>query len=467
MEQPLWQIEAEARELLAQGLVYHTPQGGLGLRVARDLAWTPEQRQAAHRAIARALPAGSLGRLRALVLGIDEAQETHAEIVQETALIADQFLREGKLGQASQTLSDGVYALREVIADWSQLDLLFARWAEVALWQGTPQAIDKVLYELCRSERSGEMARVETLLRAALAAGVWSLRALALVENIAPFADTRLERRRQGVRVLAARRGTLSQEETILADIARWAEAGQEAEKRLYAAWLGRLRYRQGRFAEAVALQAQAVESESLFERLSAWLNGASALLEEHRCTESAAWARSALLLARTCRLAYFEGRAEWLLRAAAYRRGETLAPDLALVEAASAVPVPEVEGLIGMTEAAIAWRSGQTELARDLSRRTREFLTARGEPLISLLVAALEVACGAPCSVEDAEKLSQRAAQNAPPEVALQVLGLLALGGRRSDAARVASLLSAVPAGARGLCMEVMSIDEALAALA
>jgi eukaryotic-like serine/threonine-protein kinase len=467
MEQPRWRVEAAVQELREMGLVY-TNARGLGLRAGSSLPWSPEQRQAAHRALARVLPTGAPGRLRSLVLGAPEDDApAKAELATEATTLAEGFTRDGRLGLAVQALNDGIRAIRGAPENHEALDSLLACWVEVAFLQGTPQALDRVLYELCRSARSPLRELLEALVRATLAVGVWSARALALVEAIAPFTDPVLERRRQGVRVLAARRCSLAQEEATLQEVGRWVAASQDpGAALLYAAWLGRLRYRQGRFDEAVSLQAQAAEATPLPEKLSALLNGASALLEAYRFSEAAEWARSALLLARDCRHTYFEGRAEWLLRSAAYRNGEALAPDRELAEAAKAVPVPEVEGLIGMTEAAISWRSGDVTLAREMSQHTRAFLTAAGEPLIVLLVEGLEVACGAVRSEPELAALAERACQKAPPEVALQVLGLLALGGITQDPAVIHTLTEKFPRKWWGVRMEVLSIEEVLSAV-
>src|SRR5262249_5316672 len=159
--------------------------------------------------------------------------------------------------------------------------------------------------------------------------------ALKLADCIAPFADAELERRRHGVRIsAAAARAIPAMVDAALDEVAAWANSTREPLAELGVAE-GRalLCYLQGRFEQAAALHAQAAELE-LWQtgRIAASLKCASALLEAFRHGEAAERAASARQLAASCRHPYWEGRAEWLLRAAIYRMGEVETPDLELV---------------------------------------------------------------------------------------------------------------------------------------
>jgi hypothetical protein len=353
---------------------------------------------------------------------------------------------------------------------------LLALWVEVALADGTPQALDRALYEFCRTEPRTELtAHLEALVRAALAVGVWTAWALGMASAVPPFVDPRLELRRQGVRVLASRRGSQDQEEAVLAEVAAWIEAtsgasGEPAARASLAGWRGHLCYRQGRFAEAAALTAEAAEGEAwVGARISARLNGASARMEAFEHAEATAWAAEALALARRCRHAYFEGRAEWLLRCLDYRTGRASTPDRDLVEASASVGVPELEGLVCMNEAAVAWRAADLPAARALAEQAYRRLAPTGERLVALLVGSLMIACGATLPAADVSALVARALQCAAPGVGIQALGLLApsgLLGARPDDAAIAALAALVPARFWDERMEVLSVREALARL-
>jgi eukaryotic-like serine/threonine-protein kinase len=469
VKQPRWKTEAELKLLLEQGLISQDAHGFVAPQVEIEPRWSTEQWQAAHWAIAHAQLPEAEGRLLHLIAGADEQNDQHRnEIADETIALAQRWLREGEAGKAEQVVHDGTQALRKMPGSDKQLEALLEQWAEVALFQGTPPAFDRVIYEICRCPPTTNLSEVESLMRAALAVGTWSTQALRLINTVNPFKNQALERWRQGVRVLSARRCSLAQEEEMLAEVKQWAETSPHPEAKVsYASWLGRLRYRQGRFEEAAAIQQGVVqESPSTFGRLSAWLNGASALLEAFRFEEASAWAQSALQLARGCRHSYFEGRAEWILRAADYRRGVPLTLDKELLEAAAALPLPEVEGLIALTEAAISWRAGDLVSAREISGRIRIALSAKREPFIVLLVGALELACGGSQSPDESTALIQAAVQTAPSAVALQVLGLLALGGITIDERQAHLLAATIPQHEWNIRREVLSIEEALLAI-
>ena len=468
-KQPHWKIEAEIKSLIERELLYQDPEGGLEPLVEIEPRWSSKQRQAAHLAVADALRPGTEGRLLHLIAGAEEQNAQHKNnIVCEAIKTAQRSLQKGKVGKAEQAIRDGTQALRKMPGSVEQLEALLSQWVEVALFQWTPAAFDRVLYELCRSPKTTTLSQLEAMMRAALAIGTWSAQALQLINAVEPFPNPALERWRQGVRVLSARRSSLAQEEAVLDEVKPWAEASTHPEaKASYAAWLGRLRYRQGRFDEAARIQATvAKESPSAFGRLSALLNGASALLEAFCFEEAAQWAHTALQLAKECRHSYFEGRAEWILRAAAYRNGEALTVDKELLEAATALPLPEVEGLIAMTEAAISWRAGELALARELSGRIRITLSSIGEPLIVLLVGSLELACGASRSSDDIAAIIYNAVHKAPPAVALQIWGLLAMGGSSIDRLQACSLSAKIPKQEWQVRREILSIEEALSAI-
>ncbi len=274
------------------------------------------------------------------------------------------------------------------------------------------------------------------------------------------------------MRVTAARRCSLPREEAVLAEIAAWAARSDDRENHAsFAGWLGRLRYRQGRFDEAAELQVEAAAGTAwTTSRIGALLNGASARIEAFRSDDAAALLRQALDLSRACRHTLYEARSEWLLQVASYRSGAAREPDHELLDAFARAGVAEMEGFVCLNEAAVAWRGELAGDALELARRARGILMRAGEPLGALLASCLEMTCdGGSASACEAEALIERTLACPLPRVRLQALGLLAMAGQvmPSDAkASAIEAATAVPVGCRGMRMEILSAEEALTAL-
>lgn len=405
--------------------------------------------------------------------------EEAAEITAEVIRVALPAAHAGRLGQAVAILADGLFAARRIArrrratGDWGEARLL-GIWAQIAVADSKPRALDRLLYEIGRAgERTPELGAIEGLVRAALAlrtAG--GDRALALVDADVPaFADPGLERVRWHVRVIAARRRPVEHEEAVLAEAAAWAAAcGDEETEASLADWLGRLRYRQGRFTEAAALHAVAAEQERwTTARIDARLNGASALMEGFSLDAARAEAEAGRALAASCRHAYFEARAEWILRTIAYRSGRAEAPDRELIELSGKVDVAFIEGAVSITEAAVAFRAGHLEEGRALAKRAGAILVGEGREASALLTRSLAIACGDAVEEGEARALSERAARCPVSGIGIQVLGLLAprcpdLRDTLHESAR--TLAAAIPRERWGERMDILSIEEALFAV-
>jgi hypothetical protein len=474
MELPVWRVEAEFEELCRRGAARARAGGGAELlRPVLD-AWPADRRRAAHQALARALPEGTEGRLLHMLAGGDDSLDAEA-VAREASALALNLARAGHLGRAMATLSEGLLATRgaraEAGAQAAAEERLFAVWVEIALSDGTPPAQDRVLYELCRAPRTPALEQLEALLRAYLAFGAGGERASDLITAVPPFRDPDLERRRQSVRVLAARRCSRALEETVLADVVQWAKGtGDPLTEARCAGWLGRLRYRQGRFEEAARLHAGAADGETwMAARVAARINAASALMEAFAHEQAAAWAEEALLQARACRHAFYEGRATWIVRSTAYRQGAWLAPDLELVEAVAQLGVADLEGAVGMTEAAFAYRAGDRDTAARLGDQAAKAWLAIGMEGPGVMVRALAIACGAAAGTVEIEALAARAMRCPIAGIGLQALALLAegAGGARPAWRETApGLAEGVGRAFWGVRMDVLSVSEALGSL-
>jgi hypothetical protein len=197
-------------------------------------------------------------------------------------------------------------------------------------------------------------------------------------------------------------------------------------------------------------------------------IDEASALMEAFRLSEAAATAAEAAAMAAACRNALFEARAEWLSRALAYRTGQTDvdgAPDLPLVEAAALLGAPHLEGLIRLTEAAVAYRAGDRATARAIVEPGYRLWSEAGHPLGPLLSGALLLASGGALREGEPAVLVERALRCEVAGVGPQALALLAEGGVAVpvDDATLQALADRVPRRFWGRRMEVLSVDESL----
>ncbi|XXX76127.1 protein kinase [Sorangium sp. So ce134] len=487
---PLWRVEATLDELVRLSAAARLPDGRVEPRalLSAEPLWSAERRRAAHLQLARLQQPGADGRLLHLIAGHDAlTAEAARAIAGEAIAAARRIAAEGRLGHAVAALGEGLHAVRQAppaaalgpsspadaLGPSSDEEQVLAVWVEVALADGTAHALDRVLYEICRAREKGPaVAHLEVLVRAALTAlGGSGERALAAATAVPPFAAPDLERRRQGLRVAAARGCSVSREEEILAEVALWAErAGDPRARARLAGWMGRLRYRQGRFDESAALHAAAAEGEPwVADRVFEALASASSLLEAFCHREAAERARAALELCRRCRHPFYEARAEWILRAAAYRMGETSGADLELVGAVALLGAPVLEPLVCVTEAAAAWRAADLGTARALASRAHRAWQGRGSPWPALLARGVALAAGDPAEAGEIAALMAQAQRCPVPGLGVQILGLLALadpGARPPRRRALGDLVRAVARRRWGLCMDVLSIEESLAAL-
>jgi hypothetical protein len=472
-------VEEDLAELVARGEVLRNDDGHLAplSRSSAGERGAEEPRRAAHRAIAAALPPGAPGRLAHLLAGGDDTDPAAPAAVAREALARAQHLaQKGQLGQATRTLADGTRATRWTApASHAEARALLGLWTAIAISTSTPADVDPLLYALhLAGVRHGflepapdpQLVQLEQLGRAALA--IPGEAALARVDAVPPFADPLLEQQRHALRLRAARLFDADRYEQVLAAAAAWAQQRADAAARAaLAGWTSRLRQRQGRFAEAAALALEASAGEPWATARIRWMvTAASDLLEAFRPEEAARCAAEAIELARACRLPAQEAHAAWLLRTTSYRTGQAGAPDLELVEAARGVDAV-TEGLIVTTEATVAYRAG-VEAAAPLAERATRIWTLLNHTSSALVARALALAGGAPAAPGEAAALAAQAGIVPGPGVGLQVLALLARADAslRVPVATVDRLAEQVPAAHWADRLDVLSVDESLAAL-
>jgi hypothetical protein len=478
MGKPRWYVEALVRDLLDLGVAHRRHERGTLELVPGLVPPLPTARQRAiHRALAALRAPGAEGRLLRLLRGAEGgAVDECVAVALEAEVYGRRVAQEGWLGRAVAAIREGLLFVRRRPdpCDARALaaeEALLALWTEIAIFEATPVALDRVLYELCRTHpRTARVVHLEGLVRAALTRVAGADRALSLAEAVPPFAEPRLERWRLGLCVRGIQRTAPERLPEVLAEAAAWAEAsGESSARAALDEWRARHAYQQGRFEEAARLHVRAAEAEPfVVARVAALARAASAFMEAFRLEEAAAQAGEARALAAERRHAYYEARAEWLLRTILYRAGRAAEPDRELVEAVGHLGVPDLEALVCFNEAAVAFRGAERDLGRALAVRADRLWTGMKKRWPSLLARALSLACGRPADEGEIERIAEQAAGCPVPGLGVQMLGLLAMvsGGARAWSEAAARLSEGVPCAHLPLRMDVLSVGEALAAL-
>ncbi|WP_437640599.1 protein kinase domain-containing protein [Sorangium sp. So ce854] len=417
-------------------------------------------------------PDGSIepGRLLHLIAAGD-----HAAVAETALALARDLAQQGRLGQAVAVLHEGVLSVRHAppAAAAPAEARLLAAWVAVAFAERRPQALDRVLYELCRAvaRASPDIARLEALVRAGLVVDgpSWQTRARAEADALHPFADPDLERWRQWVRVRAGLRASPEAAEAAVAEAAAWAErTGHPVARASVAGWLGLLRYEQGRFDESARWHAEAAAGEAWLPlRMASTLNEATSLLEAFRPEDARRRARAAGEMAARCRHPYFEARAAWVQRTAAFRMGQAGAPDRELVDASVALGAPDHLAAVCCTEAAVAYIAGDLPVARELVDRALE-VWRRLDRRWLVIFARCFMAAIRGASLEDAEPLAALVAGCPVTGLGIQALGLLRRGCPSLPPFAddvLAPLCGAIPEHRWDERLDVLSVRESLAA--
>lgn len=463
-ERPRWRLQADLHDLERLGGVRRSIDGRLrpGRSARSLLEWTESRRRQAHDALADALPPAAERRLYHLI-----SAGRHLEVVQESRAVAATLRSAGQLGQAAAVLGEGLVAAREEGVD--ELPLL-TDWVDIALASEAPEFIERILFELGRVQGGGDgLAHLEGLCRAALAAHRGShAHAEAILADVPPFEDVELERRRLAVLIAVTRSDDGAAEAAVVDAVGSWARtSGLPEMAAVVDGWTGLLRYRQGRFAESAELHSRAAEGKlDLSGKLSSMLNCASACMEALDLQRARLLATEALEAARACRLFRYEARAEWLLRSIDYRAEVRGAPDVELAEAVARLGVPKLEGMVCVTEAAMAWRAGELDAARELAASACRAWRVEGALSALALSEALLFACTRTPSLREVLRVASDAMGLADAALGVQALGLLTDAVDGPDSQWIAwarDAASRIPESRRGACGEVMSVNEAL----
>ncbi len=421
------ELSNDLEDLVSRGAIRRfEPEGYLAVASSRCLERSDE-RSRMHHALARVLPANLPERL----FHVLRSGEAH-HVAEQACHSADSLERSGHPSAAEVALDAAFLRLRDEPIDDRAMLALCQHRVRVAVAQNAPAALDRALYAMSRLTGSDpEIERLTELLRAAIAAmQTDSARALAALDAVGEFEDIQIELVRLSLRMLAARYGTLEREDRVLSDISASANLRDPATHHAVLSWKAHLAYRQGRFEESAALHQRVADGTKGNVRLAALTAAVSALLETFRFDEAFALATRAREQAAARRHPLLEGRATWLSRAALYRSGQSLQPDVALVDAMAQAADRSQVALVALTEAAIAWRESIHDVGRTLAMRAAGLWATCGIDHGSALATALALVCGEPRDEVDVGRIEKVALQCTMPRIAAQIVGLLAASG-------------------------------------
>lgn len=464
LARPDWEAESDLHTLRSAGALSET-----GRVLLRSTASAPRRRRLLER-LATLLPP-SPQRLRALIESTEDWSAAAVEhVVTETIDVARELARAGGTQRSIALLREMLSLVRAVGGSAEQRARLLEAWVGIDAEDAAATTIDRLLYELHREPepRAPRLEGALRLLRATAELQKWGRGTSDAAEALEPFADRAMEHRRLALRVLAARRASPEREERVIEELVGRAEEEDDDELRARArSWLGKLRYRQGRFAEAAALHASAAPHlRARTERIATKIHAASALQEAFDHDAALAIALEARAEAAQCRHAYLEARAEWMVRSVEYRLGRAHHVDDELLDAVRTLGTPHLIALVTFVEATHGYRAGAAG-APELAREAWIGWRRSGDPLGTLLAGSLASALGALAS-DERDPLCASAWTNDVPGVGIQTAALLVDGGgARPPRDVVDRLSSGVPREHWSRRMELLSVDEARARLA
>lgn len=387
-----------------------------------------------------------------------------------TIELALQYAMGGQLSAATRVLSDGLRLVREYNAVSEEVAIL-TMLSKVALAEGTPRAYDQALYELARAKTANRaIGQLRELMQASLeASGARKAQAREAVEALGALSDPVLERARHRIRIASvAARASAVQIAEMVRDIEAWWRNSRDPQAELaFVEGQARQRYHEGRFEEASELYLLGAARETwATARIDMLLRSASASMEAFQHEAAAKTADEARRLAAQSRHAYWEGRAEWVLRSVQYRTGNTSGADMEFVRAVELVGANDLEALVCFNEAAAAMRGQEYDCARTLADRAATIWRNMERPPAEAFARALAIACGASTDSSEVDKLVAIATSCAVRGIGIQTLGLLGrvFPTRRSSWQNdIDELVGDIPREHWHKRMDVLSVEEAL----
>ena len=409
---------------------------------------------------------GAPGRLLHVLLGGCEGEH----VVAEVCLAAQTLAERGHLTAAEDVLRQGLRVLQAGgDLDGDRLIALLGLWVHVALEQRASLAIDRLLWELpSLHEADPRVARIEQLLRGALATLHWTGRALTLMAEVPPFQEPELELARMEVCVDASRHVSVDDLGVVLKEGARVVGLGSPSGRRRLASWLARRAYARERYDPSARLRMRAVRGEIwASRRFRELLRAAINWVEVAEFDRASACVETVLRELVPLRLPTLEGDALWTQRTIAWRRGLCDEVDEELADLASKVD-PRVGRLMLFHEATLAWAHRNAFLFKRFYDRVvglaGQNTALRTLALLEAMAVDLGVYPVAPALTE--RRITELGRE--VPGIALQVMAL----SRGAVAPDEAMLRAARDFAERTRCpswhlrLDVLSVSESLARL-
>lgn len=452
---------AALQALTEAGAVWMMPDGTLATWPLPDVApgWSLPRLRAAHAALEATLPPD-----HPLAVGHALGADYKAPgLIPRVAAAARRLFHAGRLREAQGMLERTLKLSRDLPAAHVEEHLL----PECVLIALVSDDIDTLRHASYLTglapTRTRRIVQLEDLLAAAQAAT--PERAREALDAVGPLHDIDLEIQRHAIEVSNARRRGLEAEEHAIEACKAWAESDPVRRLPYHRFWLGRLRYRQGRYLEAASLHADAArELTDRSTAMNAMIGEAAARLEAFETRPALQTARAVVAEARATRHARLELSACFIARSARFRLGTAGRPRASTVEAAALVSSRD-EAMIADIEAAIAWRWGDHHLARSLAMKASRRFDEEGHVEEAALYGALALHCGEPFEETQLAMLLESARACRTPDFGLQIMGLSAIAWPAGALAEAAILLArrGRPVHQWHLRLDVLSYNEAL----
>lgn len=419
---PRWTVEAILEEMTARGLVEVHDQVVRVIRPSAEVqARSPEARQAAHRALARALDGPGRDRWGHMVRAglVDEAGW-------EALALGEAMWTAGQLPDAYSLVRR---TLQLVMSDGS-IDVeakLHELHAFHAFSLASPAAMDEARRTLLGSDRVQDDELARLLEAAAMALRGQGVNARTILEDLSEVGGER-EIWAWTFRAAATRSQPAATALLEHRAMKAWAEAaGTMGHRARVDSWLGLLAYQRGEFKTAVERLGRAVQvpRRRLTGSLGVRLNYGLALIEVGRHDEAIDVGRECCQSASDARLPLYEARAWAVIRLAEFRVCDTFEPRRDLVEAALMLPQATARATLCLTEACFAFRAGNME---DAGRWSLAGSDAYDEIALlgaSAFLLALAHAAGQPLSKAQRKRMLY-GLQESTPGFQLQAAALL-----------------------------------------
>jgi hypothetical protein len=466
-----WTLDALAARIAGPERLLHLPSDAAALLLARSRRGDPRDVDAELARWLHARLATFDGERVHVPRASIDALSTRAARRRETPLgwiaRARRHLEHGRHARAEPLVRDALRAAAAPPRDERLLARAAKLGVSLVIAARDRSATARFVYELSRIEpKPAVITAIEALARAHDEAIHWTADALERARAVLPFEDRELETLRLGVRVFAARKISIEVLRDEVEHVLRASRSRHPSWARCRAVALGRLRYVEERYVDAAACHEEAAAlSRWPAARLDALLNAASARMEAFELERAMELAAEARTEARAARLAFFEGRAEWIWRSAADRARIALEPDLELVDAARHLDAPDLVLILAVNEATLAFRRGDRVTFARLASIARDACGLDNEPLGMATIDALEIALGLRKAEARHLELADRLAARGVPRLALEVAALIE--GRRprsvDRAEWLLALAATVPTELRDHRLGVLSVNEAL----